>query len=111
MVMFDEVLVYVVDDDQGMFELMVWLLELVGFKVWFFIQGWDFFDVCEGGCYVCVLFDVWMFGMGGLNVQDELLVCGIDLLVIFVSGYVDVFIVVCVFKVGVVDFIEKFYNE
>lgn len=52
-----------------------------------------------------------MPGMGGLNVQEELRRRGIDLPLIFVSGHVDVLIVVRAFRAGVVDFIEKPYNE
>lgn len=111
MAMPDEALVYVVDDDQGMLESTVWLLESVGLKARPFTQGRDFLDACEGGRHACVLLDVRMPGMGGLNVQDELLARGIDLPVIFVSGHADVPIVVRAFKAGAVDFIEKPYNE
>lgn len=111
MAMPDEALVYVVDDDQGMLESTVWLLESVGLKARPFTQGLDFLDACEGGRHACVLLDVRMPGMGGLNVQDELLARGIDLPVIFVSGHADVPIVVRAFKAGAVDFIEKPYNE
>lgn len=106
MAMPDEALVYVVDDDQGMLESTVWLLESVGLKARPFTQGRDFLDACEGGRHACVLLDVRMPGMGGLNVQDELLARGIDLPVIFVSGHADVPIVVRAFKAGAVDFIE-----
>ena len=111
MAMPDEALVYVVDDDQGMLESTVWLLESVGLKARPFTQGRDFLDACEGGRHACVLLDVRMPGMGGLNVQDELLARGIVLPVIFVSGHADVPIVVRAFKAGAVDFIEKPYNE
>lgn len=111
MAMPDEALVYVVDDDQGMLESTVWLLESVGLKARPFTQGRDFLEACEGGRHACVLLDVRMPGMGGLNVQDELLARGIDLPVIFVSGHADVPIVVRAFKAGAVDFIEKPYNE
>ena len=49
MAMPDEALVYVVDDDQGMLESTVWLLESVGLKARPFTQGLDFLDACEGG--------------------------------------------------------------
>lgn len=47
MAMPDEALVYVVDDDQGMLESTVWLLESVGLKARPFTQGRDFLDACE----------------------------------------------------------------
>jgi two-component system response regulator FixJ len=106
-----EQVVYVVDDDQGMLDSTVWLLESVGLKALPFTSGRDFLDACEPGRNACVLLDVRMPGMGGLNVQEELRRRGIDLPLIFVSGHADVPIVVRAFRAGALDFIEKPYNE
>ncbi|MFI8582541.1 response regulator transcription factor [Ectopseudomonas khazarica] len=104
-------LVYVVDDDQGMLDSTLWLLESVGLKGVPFTSGRAFLEACEANANACVLLDVRMPGMGGLNVQDEMRARGIELPVIFVSGHADVPIVVRAFKAGAVDFIEKPYNE
>ncbi|MWV11340.1 response regulator [Pseudomonas sp. R-28-1W-6] len=106
-----EQLVYVVDDDQGMLDSTVWLLESVGLKAVPFTNGRDFLDACDASRNACVLLDVRMPGMGGLNVQEEMRARGLDLPVIFVSGHADVPIVVRAFKAGAHDFIEKPYNE
>ena len=106
-----EQLVYVVDDDQGMLDSTVWLLESVGLKALPFTSGRAFLDACEPNRPACVLLDVRMLGMGGLNVQEELRRRGIELPLIFVSGHADVPIVVRAFRAGAVDFIEKPYNE
>lgn len=106
-----EQVVYVVDDDQGMLDSTVWLLESVGLKALPFISGREFLDACEPSLNACVLLDVRMPGMGGLNVQEAMRARGIDLPVIFVSGHADVPIVVRAFKAGACDFIEKPYNE
>ncbi|MBS7661081.1 response regulator transcription factor [Pseudomonas lalucatii] len=106
-----EQLVYVVDDDQGMLDSTVWLLESVGLKALPFTSGRAFLDACEPDRNACVLLDVRMPGMGGLNVQEELRQRGIELPLIFVSGHADVPIVVRAFRAGAVDFIEKPYNE
>lgn len=103
--------VYVVDDDQGMLDSTVWLLESVGLQALPFTSGQAFFDACDGHVPACVLLDVRMPGMGGLSVQDALRARGIDLPVIFVSGHADVPIVVRAFKAGACDFIEKPYND
>ena len=103
--------VYVVDDDQGMLDSTVWLLESVGLKALPFTSGRAFLDACEPATAACVLLDVRMPGMGGLNVQEEMRQRGLDLPVIFVSGHADVPIVVRAFRAGAVDFIEKPYNE
>ncbi|MCP3752897.1 response regulator transcription factor [Pseudomonas sp. SBB6] len=103
--------VYVVDDDQGMLDSTVWLLESVGLQALPFTSGQAFLDACDGDLPACVLLDVRMPGMGGLSVQDALRARGIDLPVIFVSGHADVPIVVRAFKAGACDFIEKPYND
>ncbi|HTN29510.1 MAG TPA: response regulator transcription factor [Pseudomonas sp.] len=103
--------VYVVDDDQGMLDSTVWLLESVGIQALPFTSGQAFLDACTSSPHACVLLDVRMPGMGGLHVQDALRQRGIDLPVIFVSGHADVPIVVRAFRAGAVDFIEKPYNE
>ncbi|GIZ12408.1 response regulator transcription factor [Pseudomonas sp. NCCP-436] len=104
-------LVYVVDDDQGMLESTLWLLESVGLTGVPFTNGRDFLEACDPRAHACVLLDVRMPGMGGLNVQEAMRARGIELPVIFVSGHADVPIVVRAFKAGAVDFIEKPYNE
>ncbi|MDH4609929.1 response regulator transcription factor [Pseudomonas sp. BN102] len=106
-----EQVVYVVDDDQGMLDSTVWLLESVGLKALPFTSGRAFLDACDASLDACVLLDVRMPGMGGLNVQEEMRNRGVDLPVIFVSGHADVPIVVRAFKAGARDFIEKPYNE
>ncbi|EZH84410.1 LuxR family transcriptional regulator [Ectopseudomonas composti] len=104
-------LVYVVDDDQGMLDSTLWLLESVGLKGVPFTSGRAFLEACDATANACVLLDVRMPGMGGLNVQEEMRARAIDLPIIFVSGHADVPIVVRAFKAGAVDFIEKPYNE
>ncbi len=103
--------VYVVDDDQGMLDSTVWLLESVGLQAVPFTSGRAFLDACDASLNACVLLDVRMPGMGGLNVQEEMRARSIDLPIIFVSGHADVPIVVRAFKAGACDFIEKPYNE
>lgn len=106
-----EQVVYVVDDDQGMLESTVWLLESVGLTALPFTSGSEFLNACEAGRNACVLLDVRMPGMGGLNVQEEMRLRGLNLPIIFVSAHADVPIVVRAFKAGAHDFIEKPYNE
>lgn len=106
-----EHVVYVVDDDQGMLDSTVWLLESVGLKALPFTSGVEFLNACDASLDACVLLDVRMPGMGGLNVQEEMRQRELNLPIIFVSGHADVPIVVRAFKAGAHDFIEKPYNE
>ena len=106
-----EQIVYVVDDDQGMLDSTVWLLESIGLRALPFTSGQAFLDANPQHNNACVILDVRMPGMGGLNVQEALRARGLDLPIIFVSGHADVPIVVRAFRAGAVDFIEKPYNE
>ena len=103
--------VYVVDDDQGMRDSTVWLLQSVGLEALSFASGQAFLDACRDDGPACVLLDVRMPGLGGLAVQQLLRERGLDLPVIFVSGHADVPIVVRAFKAGACDFIEKPYSD
>ena len=103
--------VYVVDDDQGMLDSTVWLLESVGLSALAFTSGQAFLQACDARLNACVILDVRMPSMGGLHVQQALIERGINLPVIFVSGHADVPIVVRAFKAGAHDFIEKPYNQ
>ncbi|MGC9742709.1 response regulator [Pseudomonas sp. P1B16] len=103
--------VYVVDDDQGMRDSTVWLLQSVGLDALSFASGQAFLDACRDDGPACVLLDVRMPGLGGLAVQQLMRERGLDLPVIFVSGHADVPIVVRAFKAGACDFIEKPYSD
>lgn len=103
--------VYVVDDDAGMLESTQWLLESVGLHVKPYRDGRQFLDALNPSSGGCVILDVRMPGLGGLNVQEELQKRSSDLPIIFVSGHADVPIVVRAFKSGAFDFIEKPFNE
>jgi len=103
--------VYVVDDDQGMLDSTVWLLESVGLSALAFTSGQAFLQACDARLNACVILDVRMPSMGGLHVQQALIERGINLPVIFVSGHADGPIVVRAFKAGAHDFIEKPYNQ
>jgi len=103
--------VYVVDDDQGMRDSTVWLLESVGLLGVPFASGQAFLDACVDDGPACVLLDVRMPGLGGMAVQQALRERGLQIPVIFVSGHADVPIVVRAFKAGASDFIEKPYSD
>lgn len=103
--------VFVVDDDKGMLESTVWLLESVGVEARPYTSGQAFLEAYEPHLNACILLDVRMPAMGGLNVQEALKNMGCTYPIIFVSGHADVPIVVRAFKAGAVDFIEKPYNE
>ena len=101
----------VVDDDAGMLESTQWLLESVGLDVKAYSDGRQFLDAVADSRPGCVVLDIRMPGLGGLNVQEELQKRDLDVPIIFISGHADVPIVVRAFKSGAFDFIEKPFNE
>ncbi|XKH00357.1 response regulator [Marinobacter nauticus] len=103
--------VCVVDDDAGMLESTQWLLESVGLTVQAFSDGRRFLDTVNDANVGCVVLDVRMPGLGGLNVQEEMQKRNLNIPIIFVSGHADVPIVVRAFKSGAFDFIEKPFNQ
>lgn len=103
--------VHVVDDDAGMLESTQWLLESVGLQVRAYSDGRQFLSEVEQHPPGCVVLDIRMPGLGGLNIQEELQKRSIEVPIIFVSGHADVPIVVRAFKSGAFDFIEKPFNE
>ena len=99
--------VFVVDDDDAAREAMQELMESVGLDVRTFSSATAFLDVYDPQCRGCVLLDVRMPGMSGLQLQEEMLRQGPHLPLIFVSGHGDIPMAVETLRKGAVDFVEK----
>lgn len=103
--------VYVVDDDEAVRDSLKALLESSGFAVNVFASAEEALDRCRdvgGGCLVA---DVRMPGMTGIELQERLREHGVDLPVIVVTGHGDVPLAVKAMKGGAVDFIEKPFSD
>jgi two-component system, LuxR family, response regulator FixJ len=99
--------VYIVDDDQATRKSLRWLIETLGVSVQTFHSGPSFlesYDASQGGCLVL---DVMMAGMSGLEVQKELKERNLEIPVIVLTGYGDVPTAVRALKNGAVEFLEK----
>jgi FixJ family two-component response regulator len=105
--MSDEPTVFVVDDDGAMRKSMRWLLESVELHVETFESAREFLDKYESHRPGCVVLDVRMPGMSGLELQDHLRSEGIDIPIIIITAYGDVPMAVRAMKAGALDFIEK----
>ncbi|MBW8365972.1 MAG: response regulator transcription factor [Rhizobium sp.] len=103
--------VFVVDDDQAARESLRWLLESVGHQVCCPASALEFLESYDGSVPGCLVLDVRMPGMGGLELQNHLLERGWCLPVILVTGHGDVPMAVRAMKAGAVDFLEKPYND
>src|SRR5690554_7016504 len=74
--------VFVVDDDAGMLESTQWLLESVGLQVRAYSDGRQFLNDVGDNRPGCVVLDIRMPGLGGLNVQEELQKRGLEIPII-----------------------------
>ena len=103
--------VYVVDDDEAMRDSLKWLLESRGLKVELYPSGEAFLDAFDSGFCGCLVLDVRMPGMSGLDLYARLRARASTLPVIFITGHGDVPMAVSALKQGAADFIEKPFND
>ena len=103
--------VFVVDDDPAVRDSLQWLVASVNLDVKTFESAQAFLDAYRPSQGGCVLADVRMPGISGLDLQVEMKVRGIDLPVIIVTGHGDVEMAVRAMKAGAYDFIQKPFND
>ncbi len=104
-------LVHVVDDDRLARESLQWLIESAHLPVRVFDRGMDFLGEYKPGTPGCVLLDVRMPDINGMELHARLCEQGIRIPVIIVTGHADVGMAVRAMKAGAYDFIEKPYND
>lgn len=100
-------LVYVVDDDDAFRDSLRWLLESAGYRVALFSSAERFLTAYRAGSGTCLLLDVRMPGMSGIELQAELNRRGTQLPIIFLTGHGDVPMAVEAVKKGAFDFVQK----
>ncbi|PZO87023.1 MAG: DNA-binding response regulator [Sphingomonas sanxanigenens] len=109
--MTDKRLIHLVDDEESIRRSAGFMLRTSGFEVKVYASGVEFLKelkVAEAGC---ILLDVRMPGMDGLEVQAELATRGVGMPVIVLTGHGDVAIAVQAMKNGAVDFLEKPFEK
>ena len=103
--------VHVVDDDEAVLESLTFLLSAAGFPTRAYTSGEAFLDrmaeIDEG----CLITDVSMPGMSGIDLLRQVKSSGKPIAVIVVTGHGDVPLAVEAMKLGAVEFLEKPYNE
>lgn len=99
--------VFVVDDDPAIRKSLRWLIESVGLKVQTHELASEFLESYIPDVPGCLVLDVRIPGMSGLDLQERLRERGHDIPVIIVSGYGDVPMAVRAMKAGAIDFLEK----
>jgi two-component system response regulator FixJ len=103
--------VFVVDDDPAMRASLRWLIESVGLAVRTFSTAQEFLSSHKPSVPGCLVLDVRMPGMSGLDLQAELAARQINLPVLIITGYAEVPIAVRAMKAGAFDFIEKPFSD
>jgi len=106
-----ETIVYVVDDDRAVRESLRWLIESVGLEAATFEDPEMLLEACQPERCGCIILDVRMPAMSGLDLQEVLKQRGIEVPVLIVTGHGDVPMAVRALKAGAFDFIEKPYND
>ena len=103
--------VYIVDDDEAVRESLALLLDSMDQNCQSFNSAVDFLNAYSGGMTGCLVLDIRMPGMNGLELQKQLNAGGSILPIIFVTGHGDVPMAVEAMQHGAVDFIQKPYRE
>lgn len=103
--------VFIVDDDDSVRRALQRLAGSVGLNVETFASAQAFLDRYDSSRAGCLVLDVRMPGLSGLDLQDELNVRGITIPVVFMTGHGDVPMSVRAMKAGAVDFISKPFND
>ncbi|HRN76058.1 response regulator transcription factor [Ottowia sp.] len=103
--------VYVVDDDEAVRDSIQWLLEGQDYRVRCFESAEVFLARYDPREVACLIIDIRMNGMSGLDLQDRLLERQSPLPVAFITGHGDVPLAVDTMKKGAMDFIQKPFKE
>ena len=103
--------VYVVDDDEAVRDSLQWLLEGKDYRVRCFDSAESFLARYDPREVACLIVDIRMGGMTGLELQDRLVERKSPLPIVFITGHGDVPMAVNTMKKGALDFIQKPFNE
>ena len=109
--MADQATVFVVDDDAAVRDSVVLLLKSVGLDVEAYGDGQVFLDAVDTRRAGCVLLDVRMPGMSGMELQKKLNEMGCGLPIIFVTGHGDVPMAVEAMRAGAEEFLQKPFRD
>src|SRR3984893_9419140 len=104
-------IVYVSDDDDGMRRALSLLLSTVGYKTAVFANPSEFLEQFDPDTHGCLVLDIRMPGMSGLELQQHLNRTGSMLPVIFITGHGDVPMAVQAMKEGAFEFIQKPFRD
>jgi two-component system, LuxR family, response regulator FixJ len=103
--------VFLVDDDPAVLRSLTSLVEVVFPKVKSYVSAAEFLADYHGDCPGCLVLDVAMPGINGLELHRKLIQEKIDLPVVFITGHANVQMAVGAMQAGAINFLEKPFNE
>jgi two-component system response regulator FixJ len=109
--MSDETVIYVIDDDAAMRDSLAFLLDVNGFEPRVYETADAFLAGVSAARPTCVISDIRMPGMNGIELVRKLKGDGSSCPVILITGHGDVALAVEAMKAGAVDFIEKPFDD
>jgi len=107
----DKAVVHVIDDDESIREALRSLLSTVGLDVHTYHSTRDFLDAKRPDAPSCLVLDVRLPGVSGLDFQSELNRSQINFPIIFISGHGDIPMTVRAIKAGAIEFLTKPFRE
>src|SRR4051794_4698284 len=107
----DKAVVHVIDDDEAMRESLAFLLSAVGLEVRTYDSALAFLDVAPHAEAGCVITDVRMPGLSGVDLLRRLRELRLSVPVIVITGHGDVPLAVEAMKIGAIDFLEKPFDD
>jgi two-component system, LuxR family, response regulator FixJ len=103
--------VYVIDDDTAMRDSLEFLLDSSGFDVTLFESAQDFLDALSGLAFGCVVSDVRMPGIDGIELLKHMKAADNRFPIVIMTGHGDVPLAVEAMKLGAIDFLEKPFED
>jgi FixJ family two-component response regulator len=106
-----DAIVFVIDDDESMREALKSLIRSVGLKVETFASAHEFLQGRRPDLPACLILDVRMPGLSGLDLQRDLSEANIHIPIIFITGHGDIPMSVRAMKAGAVEFLTKPFRD
>jgi FixJ family two-component response regulator len=106
-----EAVVFVVDDDEGMRQSLKNLIGSVGLQVKVFASAQEFLRSKLADVPGCLVLDVRLPGLSGLDLQKRMVEAGMEIPIIFISGHGDIPMTVRAMKAGAVEFLTKPFRD
>jgi FixJ family two-component response regulator len=107
----EEAVVFIIDDDRAVREALQSLLRSVGLRVELFDSAAGFMESALPDAPSCIVLDIRLPRLSGLDFQAELAKAGLDLPIIFITGHGDIQMSVQAMKAGAVDFLTKPFRD